>query len=54
MGLRHRAGIAFCPTPLRQMRIECVKVCAPAQLQELVEGAHAALPLVPHLSGEGC
>ena len=31
---------------LRQMRIECVKVCAPAQLQELVEGAHSALSLV--------
>ncbi|CAK9115773.1 unnamed protein product [Durusdinium trenchii] len=29
-----------------QMRIECVKVCAPAQLQELVEGAHAALARV--------
>lgn len=29
-------------TRLRQMRIECVKVCAPNQLAELVEGGHAA------------
>lgn len=29
----------------RQMRIECVKVCAPAQLAELVEGGHSVSAL---------
>ncbi|CAJ1425088.1 unnamed protein product [Effrenium voratum] len=28
-----------------QMRIECVKVCAPAQLPELIEGAHGVMAL---------
>lgn len=36
-----------------QMRIECVKVCAPAQLQELVEGGHSALARVRGVKQNG-